>query len=258
MFDAARDTSAARHRRFCRSALLAILLVGAASAALFLSYPSLDLIIARALEREPGPFMLSGHPVAQGFNDGIEILLKVTCGLLIVALAIIWWRRRRLLALERRMIVFVLLGFVIGPGLVTNAIFKDNWGRARPSQIAEFGGERSFTPAFVITDQCHKNCSFVSGDASVAFGYLSLALLLKRRRALAIGGALVFGAGIGAIRMMQGAHFASDVVFAGVFTWLVVIALYWLLLGPSGLRLPAGLGRRLPWLQRALGPSPGW
>ena len=41
---------------------------------------------------------------------------------------------------------FALLGFVIwsifGCGLIANLYFKDTWGRARPSYIVEFGGEK--------------------------------------------------------------------------------------------------------------------
>ena len=40
----------------------------------------------------------------------------------------------------------VLLGFVLGPvigcGLIANMYFKDTWGRARPINIQEFGGDK--------------------------------------------------------------------------------------------------------------------
>jgi lipid A 4'-phosphatase len=39
---------------------------------------------------------------------------------------------------------------------------------------------------------------------------------------LAVGAALAFGAGVGILRMAAGAHFFSDVVFAGVFTFLLI------------------------------------
>jgi lipid A 4'-phosphatase len=238
--------------------LIVLAVLGVALAALFVGYPALDLMTARALVGENGAFVMSGHPVARVANEGIEILLQVTGAVLVLVLALVWWRRRPFLGFTRRSIVFVFLSFVIGPGVITNVIFKDHWGRARPSQIVEFGGERSFSPAFAISDQCRKNCSFFSGDASAAFGYLSFALLAKRRRAAAVGAALVFGGVIGAIRMMQGAHFLSDVAFAGIFTSMIVVALDWALLSPAGITLPASIAGRMPWLQRWLGPSPGW
>ena len=39
---------------------------------------------------------------------------------------------------------------------------------------------------------------------------------------LAYGAALAFGVGIGALRIAAGAHFFSDVVFAGVFMYLLI------------------------------------
>jgi lipid A 4'-phosphatase len=239
-------------------ALAAVLGLGAAFAALFLAYPELDLMVARVCFGTDGRWFLQDHPAAGAINEGIEILLWVTAALLVVLFIVIWLRRRPLLGLDRRAIVYVFLCFLIGPGLVTNTLFKDHWGRARPSQLVEFGGERAFSPALVISDQCPKNCSFVSGDASAAFGYLSFALLARRRRPHAIGAALGFGAGVGAVRMMQGAHFLSDVAYAGVFTALVVLALYWLLFGPAGRRLEAVLARHLPRLRSrpARGASP--
>ncbi len=42
----------------------------------------------------------------------------------------------------------------------------------------------------------------------------------------AVGTALVFGAGVGLLRMAAGAHFFSDAMFAGVFTFLVIWAMH--------------------------------
>jgi lipid A 4'-phosphatase len=39
---------------------------------------------------------------------------------------------------------------------------------------------------------------------------------------LATAGALIFGAATGGIRMAAGAHFFTDVVFAGVFMFLLI------------------------------------
>ena len=48
-------------------------------------------------------------------------------------------------------------------------------------------------------------------------------------RALAYGAALALGAGMAALRIMAGAHFFSDVVFAGVFTFLIIWVAYGLI-----------------------------
>jgi len=42
----------------------------------------------------------------------------------------------------------------------------------------------------------------------------------------------VFGASVGAMRVIFGRHFVSDIVFAGIITIAIVMALYFLLLDP--------------------------
>ena len=75
---------------------------------------------------------------------------------------------------------------------------------------------------------CPNNCAFVSGDVAGAFWTLEPASLAPPQwRAIAYAGALTLGAGMAALRVMAGAHFVSDVAFAGVFTFLIV----WLLHG---------------------------
>jgi membrane-associated phospholipid phosphatase len=41
-------------------------------------------------------------------------------------------------------------------------------------------------------------------------------------RALSLGAALALGTAMAAMRVMAGGHFVSDVVFAGVFTFLII------------------------------------
>ncbi|MDR0717023.1 MAG: phosphatase PAP2 family protein, partial [Azoarcus sp.] len=82
------------------------------------------------------------------------------------------------------------------------------------------GGNARFTPALQPTDQCGKNCSFVSGHASAGFFAVSLGFLggaSARRRWTLAGLALGGIAGLG--RIAQGGHFLSDVVFAFFITW---------------------------------------
>jgi membrane-associated PAP2 superfamily phosphatase len=45
-------------------------------------------------------------------------------------------------------------------------------------------------------------------------------------RAAAVGAALLFTAATAVLRMAFGGHYLSDVVFAALFTWLVVLSLY--------------------------------
>ncbi len=74
---------------------------------------------------------------------------------------------------------------------------------------------------------CTSNCSFVSGDVTGAFWTVAPAALAPPHwRALAYGAALALGTAMAALRVMAGAHFPSDVIFAGVFTFLIVWIVY--------------------------------
>ena len=76
-----------------------------------------------------------------------------------------------------------LLGLIVGPvigcGLIANLYFKDTWGRARPINIQEFGGDKIYTQAFVKSDQCERNCSWISGEASAAFSFIAGTIIIK-------------------------------------------------------------------------------
>ena len=152
----------------------------------------------------------------------------------------------------------------LGPGLLANVVLKDHWGRARPTQIEAFGGTRQFTPAPLPASQCTRNCSFVSGHAALGFSLVGFAFLLPtaRWRRRAIAATLGFGALIGLVRIVQGGHFLSDVVYAGLLVYGTTALLYWWIVAKDGLASPfllrlyriAGLGEAAirPPLRRAL------
>ena len=130
--------------------------------------------------------------------------------------------RRRML-IPGRAIVLMVTTLALGPGLVTNVILKDGWGRPRPIDVTEFGGTEHFRPWWDPRGDCDKNCSFVAGEPSGAFWTLAPAALTPLPwRAVAYGAALAFGSVIGFGRIAAGGHFFSDVVFAGVFTFLII------------------------------------
>lgn len=111
----------------------------------------------------------------------------------------------------------------LGPLLIVNGIFKTLWGRARPMDILEFGGDKLFSPAMVISNQCTRDCSFVSGHTAVAFWTLSLALLFpKKYRNMAVTIAFLFGVFVGMVRIVQGYHYFSDVLFSAVINIYII------------------------------------
>jgi lipid A 4'-phosphatase len=130
-------------------------------------------------------------------------------------------------------LAFVVAAGILGPGMVVNWGFKENWQRARPYQVQNFGGTQQFSRATVITDQCDNNCSFVSGHVSCGVFLIALGLVQRRRQrtwaALGVSAGLV----IGFARMADMAHWLSDVLWAFPITllscwlvWKVLLLLY--------------------------------
>src|SRR5439155_6835543 len=145
----------------------------------------------------------------------------------VVALALKIALPRRRMLIAGRAVVFLLGTLALAPGLMANFALKEHWGRSRPIDVKEFRGAERFVPWWDPRGDCPTNCSFVSGDVSAGFWTLAPAALTPPAwRALAYGGALVFGSGLAIMRMAAGGHFLTDVVFAGVFTFLIVWAGY--------------------------------
>ena len=115
---------------------------------------------------------------------------------------------RRKLLISGRAIVFLMATLALGPGLLVNVGLKDHWGRPRPIDVTQFGGDQHFVAWWDPRGDCPSNCSFVSGDVSGAFWTLAPAALAPPPwRALAYGAALALGAGMAALRMTGGRAF---------------------------------------------------
>lgn len=151
----------------------------------------------------------------------VIITLLVLPAFLAILGKLIWPQRRMLI--EVRAALFLIATLALGPGLLTNVILKDHWGRPRPIDVHQFGGDYRFMPWWDPRGGCPDNCSFIAGEPSGAFWTLApAALAAPELQPLAYGAALAFGAGVGVLRVAAGAHFFSDVVFAGVFMYLLI------------------------------------
>ncbi len=214
-------------------------LLGAAFA-LFLLLPQTDLLIS-------GLFYVRGHgfvlahwpPVAFVFHAipwiawGIVLVVAAGAAWLFLAEKPLW-------RLDRKALLFIAFSTALGPGLLANTVLKDHWGRARPAQIEAFGGSHRFTPAGLPATQCARNCSFVSGHAALGFSLVAFAFLVPpgRTRRRAIGATLAFGGLVGLVRIAQGGHFLSDVVFAGLLVFGTTALSYWWIVERDGLAAP--------------------
>lgn len=178
-------------------------------------------------------FHFRRSPVLEVAHDTVQILGWVVGLSALAALLYTGVRLRRLLGLPSRAWLFLVVAMLLGPVIMTNAVFKNLWDRARPHQLEMFGGWAQYTPPLMMADQCDRNCSFVSGDAALMFYFHSFAYLVgqRRRRAVFYGG-LVLGGLAGVMRIMMGAHFFSDVVFAGILVVGTTAASHALVFGP--------------------------
>lgn len=128
--------------------------------------------------------------------------------------------------------LFLVLLLVLGPGLIVNVVFKEGWGRPRPREIVQCGGNKPFLHPWQ-KGIAHQGRSFPSGHASAAF-YMTAPFFIYRRRkprvahAWFIGG-ITFGILMSIARLTQGGHFLSDNLWAWGMVHLTAVALYYLL-----------------------------
>jgi lipid A 4'-phosphatase len=214
-----------------RAGLAIALVVAAVVGVLFGVYPRLDFdISALFYNRQANLFVVNAQPWVMHARDAarwLSALLFAPVCLAIVGKLIMPGRR---MLIGGRAALFLALTLALGPGILTNVILKDHWGRARPIDITELGGAYRFTAWWDPRGDCPENCSFVAGEPSSAFWTLAPAALAPPQwRLLAYGGALTFGAAVGLLRIAAGGHFFTDVVFAGVFTFLLIWATHGLL-----------------------------
>jgi lipid A 4'-phosphatase len=125
----------------------------------------------------------------------------------------------------RKDALFLVLVLALGPGLLVNTVFKDQWGRPRPSQLQIFNG-REHLSFHQVWERGEPGVgrSFPSGHASAAFYFVAPYFVLRRRSRkyarLALAGGLAYGVLMGVARMAQGGHFPSDVLWAGGIVYL--------------------------------------
>ncbi len=151
-------------------------------------------------------------------------------GLLLVAwgiwLALSGWRRGATRERSVRAGLAIVLAIAIGPGLVVNGVMKNFWGRSRPRNVEPFRGPREYLPWYQPGGSDH-GPSFPSGHTAMSFGLMIGALSISRRRPLlrmlAVPGVVAYGALVAHSRVLQGAHFLSDVVVGGAIGWLTAL-----------------------------------
>lgn len=186
-------------------------------AALVCVFPAVDLWMSAWFFDDGSTSWMPRSNLMQFARSGLPPI--IIGGLLFV---LILWAAGRLLGqgvwnITGRKAGYLLISLTVGPGLLVESVLKVYSGRARPRDVMPFGGDDPFTPALWLADACERNCSFVSGHAALAFWVTAFAFLFpvgERKPVLICG--IGLGLLMGLARMAEGAHFFSDVVFAGL------------------------------------------
>jgi len=180
--------------------------------ALFLFFTELDLWVSDFFfDRVSNDWWLSDNTFVLLSYEFFRVLPFYLIPILIALFLSSKIFRKRSEAKLRKVLVFLLVVLLVGPGLVVHKFFKDESGRARPQDVSYFSGVQQFTPPFTKSNQCSDNCSFVSGHAAMGFFFIALSWVFNNPRWVLYGGATGFLVGFG--RVVQGAHWASDILF---------------------------------------------
>jgi lipid A 4'-phosphatase len=211
-----------------RTSFIILVALGVLTGVVLAADPSLDLKVAFFFRD------VSMQPEARRLDRVIDTVRQIgpfvivaVAAPAVVTLALKMFSLHRHAPTSTRAALFVVLTLALGPGLLVNGILKEGWARPRPGSVTEFGGEHRFVPWWDPRGTCDSNCSFVSGETSSAVWMTAPAMLAPLPwRYAALGAAALYGLGFAFIRLLAGGHFLSDVIFAAIFTGLVIWAVH--------------------------------
>jgi len=190
---------------------------------LFSFFPNLDILVANLFYYDDR-FVAEHYPILKHIRSIFkDFMIFIPLVALTIILFMLINKKQKVLRDKpfnqiriNLMALGLLIGPIIGCGIIANLYFKDTWGRARPVHIEEFGGDKIYTPPFIKSDQCEKNCSWIGGEAAAAFSFITGILILKNP-IFYIWFNLLFGLLVSILRMSLGGHFLSDNLFAAIF-----------------------------------------
>ena len=121
---------------------------------------------------------------------------------------------------------YIFISIFLGAVILVHGLGKDHINRPRPRQVTQFGGEHSFRPFYQpkITYTPSKFKSFPCGHCTMGFCFFSIAYFFKQKEkeryfTASLYIATFYGSLIGVVRIAQGGHFLTDVIFSGVIMW---------------------------------------
>ena len=192
---------------------------------IFLFFPKLDILISNFFYLE-GKFLSDKYifiKSLRAFLKNLMIIIPILALFFLLKNVISKKREvtKRIKFRTKFFCIGLILGPIIGSGLIANLYFKENWGRARPVHIEEFGGTKTFSPVFIKSDQCETNCSWISGETSAAFSFTVGTIILKNSLFLVFN--VILGILVFFCRLTMGGHFFTDNLFSIFFMFYLAI-----------------------------------
>ncbi|MBD23005.1 MAG: hypothetical protein CL572_05025 [Alphaproteobacteria bacterium] len=194
----------------------------------FFLFPKFDIFFSKLFFYE-GKFISEKINFIRDLRSLLKDLMIIISILSLLILSInFFYKKKKILKTRTKL---VLCGFIVGPvigcGLIANLYFKDTWGRARPINVQEFGGKKEYTQPFIKSDQCERNCSWISGEASAAFSFITGTIIIKNPIFFLAN--VIFGVIVSFCRIAMGGHFLSDNIFAMIFMiYLAILYKYFI------------------------------
>lgn len=218
-----------------RVILYVLVAIAAATTAISLIGPNIDVAIA-GLFFDPATrhFVGEGNPYLTALRDNGTVAVVTCIGVAILGMMrLLPWR---LPSIPPRNAIALTVALIVGPGLLVNVLFKNHYGRPRPIEVTQFGGDLKFVDWWNPNGACEGNCSFMSGEGTTAVWMFGPAMLVPPPwRGLAIAAAALFAAGINALRMSTGSHFFSDLLIGAIVTILIIFLMNRWITGKSGI-----------------------
>ncbi len=233
---------------------LAVVATGLVSA-FFLVWPGVDIAVSELFYRPDAGFYLADNPWLIALRRSNDVAMVTLIAAVLASLGAKLRRPQRPSMIPPRASLFLMASLALSAGVLVNLVLKDHWGRPRPTMVDVFGGTAPYVPVWRIADYCHRNCSFVSGEASTAIWLVGLAVVVPARWRMTTAIVTVaYAAAASTDRIVFGGHFLSDVLLAWCLTLLVMAVVYTFVYGDTSGRLTdARLDAALARVGRALG-----
>ena len=173
---------------------------------------SLDCIIASL------PYNTSAHKFYGELSVWCRVIynmVPIITILMVVGLLALWLTKNNFHNPHqiKKFVIITTLSLVIGPGLIVNVGLKNHWGRPRPYQVLR--DNKIYKPFYMPSFNNHEDNSFPSGHAAIGF-FLGMPLIILKRKRIGFTVSIIGGSLIGMVRILQGGHYLSDVIFSGI------------------------------------------